>query len=98
MAFWVYMLECADRSFYVGHTDNLEQRIACHQAGEIPGYTAERLPVSLVLAQAVESREQALNLERQLKGWSRVKKQALLAGDWPRVSALAKNDFSKRAP
>lgn len=98
MAFWVYMLKCADSSYYVGHTDNLERRVACHQSGEIPGYTAERLPVVLVFAQEVESREQALTLERQLKGWGRPKKEALVAGDWGRISNLAKKNFSKRAP
>lgn len=48
MPFWVYMLRCADGSLYVGQTDALERRVASHVAGEISGYTAERLPVRLV--------------------------------------------------
>ena len=91
MAFWVYMLECADRSYYVGHTDNLEQRITCHRAGEIPGYTAKRRPVTLVFSQAMATREEALNAERQLKGWSRAKKEALIEGNWEKISRLAQN-------
>ena len=46
--FWVYILRCSDGSYYTGHTDNLESRIAQHQSGECEGYTATRLPVELV--------------------------------------------------
>lgn len=51
MGFWVYILRCADNSYYTGHIDNLEKRIAEHQAGEIEGYTSTRLPVLLVFSQ-----------------------------------------------
>jgi len=47
MSFWVYILRCADNSYYTGHTDNLEKRIAGHQEGEVEGYTSTRLPVVL---------------------------------------------------
>jgi len=47
VAFWVYILKCADGSYYTGHTDNLERRVASHQAGEIPGYTFDKRPVTL---------------------------------------------------
>jgi len=45
MSFWVYILRCADDSYYTGHTDNLEARISAHEAGEIPGYTSSRRPL-----------------------------------------------------
>ncbi|MFO1295518.1 MAG: GIY-YIG nuclease family protein [Rubrivivax sp.] len=67
--FFVYMLRCADGSYYVGHTDELERRIAQHRAGEIPGYTHERRPVELVWSQEAATREEALAAERQVKGW-----------------------------
>ena len=49
MGFWVYILRCTDNSYYTGHTDNLEKRIAEHQAGEVEGYTSTRLPVNIGL-------------------------------------------------
>lgn len=87
MTFWAYMLHCSDRSVYAGHTDNLEARIAGHDSGEVPGYTATRLPVTLVWCEEFPSRAEALAAERQIKGWSRAKKLALIRGDWPLISA-----------
>jgi len=60
MSFWVYILRCADNSYYTGHTDNLEERIAKHQAGEIEGYTSTRLPVRLLFSEEFPTREEAL--------------------------------------
>ena len=91
MPFWTYMLHCADRSFYVGHTDNLEQRMAQHETGAFPGYTAKRLPVTLVWSEQFPSRIEALEAERQVKGWSRTKKLALIRSDWTLISQLAQN-------
>jgi predicted GIY-YIG superfamily endonuclease len=90
MLFWTYLLHCADRSFYVGHTDDLERRIGQHQAGAIEGYTSERRPVTLVWSQPFLSRSEALEAERQLKGWGRAKKLALIRGDWAAISDLVK--------
>ena len=91
MAFWLYMLRCADGAFYIGHTDNLEQRIAQHESGAIPGcFTLNRRPVELVYSQDFASREEALASERQIKGWRRAKKEALIAGQFERLPALAK--------
>jgi tRNA/rRNA methyltransferase len=84
------MLRCGDGSYYVGHTDDLESRVAAHSLGEIPGYTLRRLPVTLVWSQELPSRYEALAAERQLKGWSRAKKEALIAGDWGRISELSR--------
>jgi len=87
--FWCYMLRCADGSYYIGHSDDLERRVAQHQAGEIAGYTLRRRPVLLVWSQDFESREEALVAERQLKGWSRAKKEALIRGDWKAIQIHA---------
>ncbi|QDC36768.1 TrmH family RNA methyltransferase [Sphingobium fuliginis] len=93
MTFHAYMLRCSDGSYYLGHTDNLESRIAQHQAGEIAGYTQNRRPVSLVWQQDFGTREEALSAEQQVKGWSRKKKEALIAGDWDMISLLARKSF-----
>jgi predicted GIY-YIG superfamily endonuclease len=89
MAFWVYMLQCADGSYYVGHTDDLERRLAQHQTGEMDGYTATRRPVRTVFTQEFRSRAEALAAELHVKGWSRKKKEALMQGDWAEVKRLA---------
>ena len=91
MSFYVYMLRCVDYSYYVGHTDDLERRIAQHNAGEIPGYTEGRRPVRLVFVQEFASRKEALAAERQLKGWSRAKKEALILENWGRLRLLARS-------
>ena len=91
MAFYAYLLCCNDGSYYAGHTDDLEFRLAQHQAGALGGYTARRLPVSLVWCDMFAERDQAFWTERKLKGWSRAKKEALIAGDWNLLQALARN-------
>jgi len=90
MSFWVYILRCADGSYYTGHTDNLEQRIAQHHSGEFGGYTATRKPVTLVFIQECATREEAFRAEQQLKGWSRKKKEAMVRGDWAAVNRLSR--------
>jgi predicted GIY-YIG superfamily endonuclease len=87
--FWVHIVHCADGSYYTGHTEDLEHRIAMHQLGEVPGYTSSRRPVALAFAQPFPTREEALAAEMQVKGWSRSKKEAMMRDDWPAVSALA---------
>ena len=89
MAFFAYLLRCGDGSFYCGHTDALEKRVGEHQSGLCGGYTASRLPVALVWSQDFATREEALASERQIKGWSRAKKEALIAGDWQAIQRLA---------
>ncbi|MCC4231953.1 TrmJ/YjtD family RNA methyltransferase [Sphingobium soli] len=91
MSFWVYILRCADGSYYTGHTDDLERRIAQHQAGELPGYTHDRRPVTLVFSENFTDRIDALERERQVKDWSPKKKEALIRGDWNAVSEAARS-------
>lgn len=89
MTFWAYLLRCNDASYYVGHTDNLEQRIGQHGTGELGGYTSSRRPVALAWSQEFATRHEALTAEQQIKGWSRAKKEALIRGDWTAISRLA---------
>lgn len=88
------MLRCKDGSYYTGHTDALEQRIAEHVSGVFSGcYTFQRRPVELVFAQEVATREEALAAELRIKGWSRRKKEAMMRGDWAEVSRLGRSSF-----
>lgn len=98
MAFWVYILRCVDNSYYTGHTDNIEQRIAQHHQGYFPTcYTYKRRPLALVFSQDFATREEALASEQQIKGWSRKKKEAMMQGDWAEVSRLAKSTTPVRS-
>ena len=87
--FYVYMLRCSDGSYYVGHTDDLQKRIDQHIDGTLGGYTATRRPIRVVFTCDFSTREQALERERQLKGWIRAKKEALIRGNWDKLRRLA---------
>jgi putative endonuclease len=90
--FYVYILLCNDGSYYVGHTDNIEARFSAHEQRHFPRcYTASRLPVKLVYVQVMASRDEAFRAERQLKRWKRVKKQALVDGNFDLLQQLAKS-------
>jgi putative endonuclease len=90
MGGFVYILICQDGSYYVGCTSgSLEKRMAEHQAGTFDGYTAHRGPVTLVFQQGFERIEEAVAAERQIKGWRREKKEALIRGDYPALPLLA---------
>jgi predicted GIY-YIG superfamily endonuclease len=93
MAAWAYMLRCSDGSYYVGCTTNLDQRIGQHQGGDADGYTARRRPVELVWAEEFQSIDQAITIERRLKGWSRLKKEAVIRGDFDSLPRLSKKGF-----
>jgi putative endonuclease len=90
LEFWVYILRCGDGSYYVGSArGGLERRIAEHRTGAFGGYTAARLPVTLVYSQPFQRITDAVAAERQIKGWSRAKKEALIAGRYDLLPALA---------
>ena len=91
MTFWTYMLHCNGGYFYVGHTDEIERRVDQHKTGAIPGFTRDHLPVELVWSQEFTTREEAKAAEKQIKGWSRAKKLALIRGDWDGIGVLAKS-------
>ncbi|MGJ3259044.1 MAG: GIY-YIG nuclease family protein [Rhodospirillales bacterium] len=87
---FVYMLRCADGRYYVGSTRaSLEQRIAEHNAGTYGGFTSRRRPVELVYHQEFEHITDAIAAERQLKGWNRAKKEALIDGHFELIRHLA---------
>lgn len=92
---WLYILRCADNSYYVGSTNNLELRLAQHAAGEGSQYTRKRLPFELVFAQEFPSEHDAFLRERQVKGWSRAKKEALIREDFDALIMLAKSKASQ---
>ncbi len=89
MSYCVYILRCADASYYVGQTDDVEKRLVEHQRGLLSANT--RRPVRLVFAEEFADRNDAFERERQLKGWSRAKKEALINGNWTRLKALARH-------
>ena len=95
--FFTYLLRCADGSYYVGHTDDLERRLAQHESGEIAGcYTHGRRPVEFAWSGEAMTREEALAFEQRIKGWSREKKEALIQADCERVKALARSHAGLR--
>jgi len=93
----VYILRCGDGSDYVGCTDAIEKRVAAHNAGQGAAWTARRRPVRLVFLEQHETESSAARRERQIKRWSRAKKEALIAGDTARLRALSKRKGTWRA-
>ena len=91
--FFIYILECNDKSYYIGHTDTIEKRLAEHQERKFCGYTATRLPVKLVFLQTFFTRDEAFFAEHKTKQWTRKKKEALIQGNWNEISKLAKKIF-----
>jgi len=89
--FSVYILKCADGSYYTGHTEDLERRIAAHARGDIGGYTSSRRPLQLIWSEQFASRAETIERERQVKGWSRAKKEALIQQEWGALPQLAAN-------
>ncbi len=99
MSFWAYLLRCSDGSYYVGTARiDLEVRIAQHNAGMFGGYTSTRRPVELIFSQHFESITDAIEAERQVKGWTRAKKEALIRGDWDRLKVLARRGRNLSPP
>ncbi len=97
MAFWAYILLCADGKYNTGHSDNLEKRIGQHQSGVIKGFTSSRLPVELMWTQEFPSRYKALDAELKIKKWSKAKKKALIKEDWESLSYFAKPPLERKS-
>lgn len=92
MTAFVYLLRCSDGRYYVGSTrSSLERRVSEHNAGHLGGFTKSRCPVELVFSQSFERIDDAVAAERQLKGWSRAKKEALIRGDTEALVKLSKS-------
>ena len=89
MHWFTYILLCSDDSYYVGHTEDIEARLALHNAGKGAVHTAHRRPVTLVYIEPYPSKAQAIAREKQIKKWSRAKKRAIINGDLVRLHNLA---------
>ena len=95
---WMYILKCADNSYYVGSTRNLDLRLTQHQSGKGSRYTSGRLPVELVYAEEYDRVIDAYAREKQIQNWSRAKREALIDGKPELLPALAKKTFYKKSP
>lgn len=92
---YMYILECSDRTLYVGSTRDLEHRVAQHNNGEGAIYTQSRLPVRLLYFEQFDRVDDAYRREKQVQGWGRAKRLALVHGRLDRLPPLAKKRFSK---
>ena len=90
MAFWVYLLRCADSRFYTGHTDDVDRRISEHVHGGFCDFTTRRRPLTLVWNENFPTRIEALEMEKRIKSWSQAKKEALISGNWQQLSHFAR--------
>ena len=86
-----YILKCSDGSFYIGSTTNIVNRVKIHNQGKGAIYTAKRRPVHLVYYEAFETLDDAVKRERQVKKWSRAKKEALIHGEMESLKKLSKS-------
>ncbi len=98
MPYIVYILECSDGSYYTGSTDDISKRLWQHEQGvESASYTYSRRPVKLVWAsEETQHYYDALRWERQIKGWSRVKKQALIRREFGMIHEIVKSERKRR--
>lgn len=89
---YVYILKCSDKSYYVGVTNNLEVRLYQHQEGIIETcYTYTRRPLELKYYEIIQDNIQAITREKQIKGWTRAKKEALINKEWEKLIEFSKN-------
>lgn len=97
MSYIVYILLCADGSYYTGSTDDINRRLFEHQDGASPtAYTFRRRPVELVWTEEVDTLDEALQHEHQIKGWSRAKKEALIRGDFQAIHEIVRDERKRR--
>jgi putative endonuclease len=89
MTCYCYILECADGSYYTGSTKYLEKRLQQHQNREGANHTKKRLPVKLVYVELFDRIDEAFYREKQIQGWSRAKKEALINGEFNRLPELS---------
>jgi len=91
------MLQCSDGSFYIGLTTDISKRISEHNSGVLRGsYTHSRRPVKLVWTGEFPTHEEAFAFERQIKGWSRAKKKALIDEDWDKIHQIVQDERERR--
>jgi len=92
---WMYILKCADDSYYVGSTKNLDLRLVQHQSGKGSRYTSGRLPVELVYGEEYDRVAHAYYREKQVQNWGRAKRKALINDETEMLPPLAKKRFVK---
>ena len=88
--YWVYIIRCADGSYYIGSTGDLEKRLRAHEEGRAATYTARRRPLKLAYSEKHENMEAARRRELQIKRWTRKKKEALISGNMENLKSMAK--------
>ena len=93
MLAYVYILQCSNGQYYTGSTKNIDKRLAEHQAGVGANFTRRHRPVKLVYYETFQRVEEAFRREKQIQGWSRKKKEAMICGDWDKLVGLAKKKF-----
>ena len=86
---YTYILECADGTYYTGSTKDLELRLQQHQEGKGANHTKKRLPVKLVYVELFQRIDEAFYREKQIQGWSRNKKEALILGKHNQLPKLS---------
>ncbi|HFD33062.1 MAG TPA: GIY-YIG nuclease family protein [Gammaproteobacteria bacterium] len=92
---YMYILKCADNSYYTGSTRNIEKRLQQHETGKGSKYTSTRLPIELVCLEEYERIDEAYAREKQVQGWSRKKKEALMNNEYDKLPELSKNYSQK---
>lgn len=91
----MYMLKCNDGTYYTGSTKYLKKRMEQHQTGEGANHTKQRLPVELVYYEEYDRIDEAFYREKQVQGWTRKKKEALINGEFDKLPELAKKVFRR---
>ncbi|WP_324721894.1 GIY-YIG nuclease family protein [Salinimicrobium sp. HB62] len=94
--YYVYILKCSEKSFYTGFTSNLEKRIMEHNRGyDVNAFTFKRRPVVLKWFEQFTDPNQAILVEKQIKGWSRNKKAALIEEEWEKLIKYSRNRYKR---
>ncbi|MDG1476422.1 MAG: GIY-YIG nuclease family protein [Vicingaceae bacterium] len=96
--YFVYILKCNDNTYYTGVTNNIERRLLEHQSDEnLNSYTHKRRPVELVFYSEFSNIEDAIEKEKQIKKWSKKKKEALISNNFDSLPILSKKTFNKKS-
>ena len=83
--YFMYIAQCNNRAYYIGSTDNVLKRIQIHNQGQGAEYTKKYRPIKLVHFEKYKTRREAEKRERQIKGWSRIKKEKLIKKEWKQI-------------
>ncbi|HWM33377.1 MAG TPA: GIY-YIG nuclease family protein [Pseudolysinimonas sp.] len=94
---WVYIVECADGSYYVGSTRDIDRRYEQHATGLGSEYTRKRLPITLVFAQEYDRIDDAYAREKQIQGWSRAKRRALIEQNYDSLPSLSGSRYRRES-